>query len=90
MPERSSGGADDAFRPSWYTLAWVVWIIFFLLVEGMALRSRRKGDTFSEHWWALFQVRKRTPKPVKALLLTIQLGFGAWLVGHLAFGIWSL
>lgn len=90
MPERNSGGPEGGFRPSWYTLAWAVWILFFLIVEAAALRSKRKHDTFSEHWWALFRVREKTPRPVRAALLAVQLGFGVWLIGHLALGLWSL
>ncbi|QFG25456.1 hypothetical protein [Actinomadura sp. WMMB 499] len=77
-------------RPSAFTVAWVVWIFFFLLVEGVALFRRQKGDTFSEHWWSLFRVRQKTPVWAKALLTVVQLAFGGWLVGHLAFGWWTL
>jgi len=77
-------------RVSGYTLAWAFWILFFLVVEGIALARKGKGDTFSEHWWALFRVRERVPKPVRMVLLAVQLTFGVWLVGHLSLGIWVL
>jgi len=73
-----------------FTIAWVVWIVFFLAVEGFALARKDKGDTFSEHWWALFRVREQTPAWLKAVLTAVQLAFGTWLVGHLAFGWWTL
>lgn len=77
----------DSYRPSAFTAAWVVWILFFVVVEGVALKRRNKNDTFSEFWWAIFRVRKATPKPVRAGLLVLQLGFAAWLVPHLVFGL---
>jgi len=83
-------GREEEFRPSAFTAAWVFWIVFFLVVEGVALARKRKGDTFSEHWWYLFRVRSRVPRWVKVLLTVLQLAFGAWLVGHLAFGLWSI
>ena len=87
MDERGNGKSE--FRPSVFTIAWVFWIVFFLVVEFLALRRKEKQDTFSEHWWALFRVREKVPAPVRAGLLAVQLTFGVWLVGHLAFGIWS-
>lgn len=76
-------------KGSWFSWAWVVWIVFFLIVEGIALIRPQRGDTFSEHWWAVFRVGQRVPKPVKILLAVVQLAFGTWLVGHLTFGWWS-
>lgn len=80
---------DSKFKPSGFTVAWVIWIVFFLVVEGIALVSRKKDLTFSEHWWALFRVRTSTPWWAKSVLVLVQLGFGIWLVGHLTFGLWS-
>jgi hypothetical protein len=34
-----------------FTLAWALWGVFFLIVEGLALWNRRIGDTLSEHIW---------------------------------------
>ncbi len=44
---------------TWYTWAWVAWIIFFVVIEGIALRDRRKGDTLSEHVWKWFGVGQK-------------------------------
>lgn len=77
-------------RVSGYTLAWAFWIVFFLVVEGMALRRRAKGDTFSEHWWAAFRVRDKVPATLRVVLTVVQVAFGVWLTGHLAFGWWTL
>ena len=77
-------------RVSGFTVAWAVWILFFLVVEGVALARRGKNDTFSEHWWRLFRVRERTPVWLRLVLTAVQLAFGTWLVGHLAFGWWTL
>ena len=58
-----------------FTWAWGLWIGLFLVIEGLALANRRKGDTLSEHvWWA----RGRAKWPVR-------LGIGgllAWLAYH--------
>lgn len=80
----------EDFRPGGFTVAWIVWILFFVVVEGVALARKRKGDTFSEHWWALFRVRASAPRWLKVTLTVVQLAFGVWLVGHLAFGLWSI
>lgn len=81
---------DGEFRPSAFTVAWVFWVVFFLVVEGVALARKRKDDTFSEHWWHLFRVRSSAPRWVKVSLTVLQLAFGTWLVGHLVFGLWSI
>ncbi|MEU5878191.1 hypothetical protein [Spirillospora sp. NPDC047279] len=80
---------EEEFRPSAFTWAWALWIVFFLLVEGYALLRKRKGDTFSEHWWTLFHVHSKVPKSIRLVLVVLQLAFGTWLVGHLAFGWWA-
>ncbi|GAA2609536.1 hypothetical protein SMC26_39390 [Actinomadura fulvescens] len=76
-------------RVSGFTLAWAAWVVFFLVVEGIALARGAKGDTFSEHWWRVWRVRERVPVPLRWLLAGVQLTFGVWLVGHLTFGWWT-
>lgn len=75
-------------RVSAYTVAWIVWVLFFFVVEGLALFSKKPGGTFSEHWWTVFQVQSKVPLPLKIVLTVAQLAAGVWLVTHLTFGIW--
>jgi len=82
--------ASRPLRITGWTLAWTAWILFFLVVEAAALIRKAPGDTFSEHWWSLFRVRERVPLPARIVLLVVQVGFGIWLIGHLAFGWWTL
>lgn len=76
-------------RPSGFTVAWVVWVLFFLVVEGLAILRQREDETFSGHWWKVFHVRSKVPRPVRVVLVLVQLAFGGWLIGHLVFGWWS-
>lgn len=79
-----------ALRVSGFTLAWVAWVLFFLVVEAWALLRKARGDTFSENWWSLFRVRAKVPLPARLALAVLQLAFAAWLTGHLVFGWWTL
>lgn len=76
-------------RVSWFTAAWAFWVLFFLVVEGVAIFRKAPGDTFSEHWWSVFHTRSKVPAWVRVALAVVQIGAGVWLVGHLTFGIWS-
>lgn len=76
-------------RVSWYTLAWASWVVFFLVVEGIAVVRGPVGSTFSEHWWSVFHTREKVPTWARVALGVVQIGAGVWLVGHLTFGIWS-
>lgn len=63
-----------------FTVAWVVWIAAFGVIEGIALRRKERGDTLSEHVWAVL----RRPGPWWFLAA----GFLVWLTAHfLGFGI---
>lgn len=71
---------------SWWTVAWLLWLAFFVLVEGRALASRTPNSTFSEHVWAWFRVRDRRPT-VLVVAARVVLGvFLLWLLLHLSFG----
>ena len=76
-------------KRSWFSWAWLVWVVFFLLVEGIAIVRKGRGDTFSEHWWKVFRTGQKVPTWIKILLAVVQLGAGIWLTGHLTFGWWS-
>ena len=40
-----------------YTVAWVVWILVFVVIEAVAIADKKKGDTLSEHLWAWFDIK---------------------------------
>ncbi len=57
-----------------YTVAWFIWILWFILVEGRAIKDKKKGDTLSEHVWLVLQA---TP-----LLKWLTAAGLVWLAGH--------
>lgn len=32
-----------------YTLAWIGWVMYFLVIEGLAILDKDPGETFSAH-----------------------------------------
>lgn len=44
---------------SGFTVAWLLWLAMFLVVEGIALFNKEKGDTLSEHIWKWFSVKDK-------------------------------
>lgn len=82
--------ASPRYRVSVFTFLWIGWVLFFLVVEGIALVRPQRDDTFSEGWWAVFRSRVKTvPWYFRVLLLVPQFVLGIWLLGHLPFGIWT-
>lgn len=77
-------------RVSAFTVLWAAWFAFFLVLEGIALFRPERGDTFSENWWSLFRLQSRVPVWLRLILVVVQVGFGTWLTGHLAFGWWTI
>lgn len=73
---------------SWWTLLWLGWGVYFLIVEGMALFNSTKGDTLSEHVWAFlgFSDGMRYPTGWTRLRRFIVLAFMAWLSFHFLTG----
>lgn len=70
-----------------FTVLWITWILLFVVVEGVALVRKDKGDTLSEHVWKVLRVRDDRPTPM-AVVGRILLGAGIiWLFVHLVFGI---
>lgn len=74
-----------------YTVAWISWILVFLVFEGMAIIDRRPGDTFTEHfrrWLKLTTLTAVNRKNLIQLWVTrmVIILFGAWLTVHMAFG----
>ena len=71
-----------------WTVLWLAWGAAFLAIELPAAFNRRPGDTLSEHVWAWFHVHDRRPTALTWTLRAVLLAFLAWLLVHLAFGIW--
>jgi len=44
---------------SGWTMAWLIWGLMFVAVEGVALVRRTPGATLSEHLQAFFAVRDK-------------------------------
>lgn len=64
----------------WFTIGWIIIIVAALALETAALLRKKRGDTFSEHAWALL---RKSP----VIWFTL-LGLLIWLVIHLfGFGI---
>jgi hypothetical protein len=67
-----------------YSWAWAIWGAGFLVIEGLALKRKAKGDTLSEHVWQLFSVKH------KGAATWFRRGglylFLAWLVTHFVTG----
>jgi hypothetical protein len=40
-----------------FTSLWIVWLVLFGAIEGVALANKTPGDTLSEHIWKWFSVR---------------------------------
>ena len=70
---------DDGF-----TVAWILWLAMFVVIEGAAIFRKEGGDTLSEHVWKWFSVREKAAgwKARRAVLA----GFLAWLSAHLLGG----
>lgn len=56
-----------------FTILWAVLFTVGLIVEGLAIYDKRRGDTLSEHVWLL-----RTKKYGRAILMPAW----AWLTWH--------
>lgn len=67
-----------------WTLAWVGWIVAFLVLEGAAIFNRTPDDTLSSQvWkWASIKGKGTAYKWRRFALLT----FLAWLVAHFLTG----
>ena len=66
---------------TFYTVSWIVWVAWFVVIEALALRDRDPGDTFSEYVWA-FMFDAGRPRPVIYFLFA---GFWLWLFLHFVF-----
>ena len=46
-------GSDVLVDP--YTIAWILWIALFIVIEKAAIDDPQSGDTLSEHVWEWFE-----------------------------------
>lgn len=65
-----------------YTYLWIGWILYFVGVEYMALKDKKKGDTLSEHWWEFFGTFKSNPNNWQKAGRAVAAGGFAWLAYH--------
>ena len=69
---------------TFFSWLWVGWGVAFLVIEGVALVRKERGDTLSEHVWRWFQLRGRKDgkKPWQIAVRFAFLAFWAWLTIH--------
>lgn len=67
---------------------WIGWGVAFVIIEGLAIKNKARGDTLSEHVWAWFQLkgRKDGKKPWQVLLRLGFICFWAWITLHFISG----
>ena len=74
-----------------YTAAWIVWIGLFVFLEGLALKDKDPGDTFTEHFRKWLKLRTPVVETTKTrsvmwTMRSIVVVVGFWLTTHMAFG----
>ena len=42
-------------------MAWILWVLMFLAIEGLAIARKAPGDTLTEHLRWLFATRNKPP-----------------------------
>ena len=42
-----------------FTIAWLMWLAMFGVIEGVALVRKESGDTLSEHIWKWFSIKDK-------------------------------
>jgi hypothetical protein len=67
-----------------FAIAWILWIIAFLIIEIIAVVRKAPNDTLSEKVWAFFSVKDKSKwwRLRRALLA----GFLIWLFLHFLSG----
>jgi len=61
-----------------FTTAWVLWLLLFAAVEGVALASRRPGRTLTAHLRAWLSLGSRTRWAGRLVMIALL----AWLCFH--------
>jgi hypothetical protein len=75
-----------------FTVGWLLWFLYFAILEGVALFNSKPGDTLSEHVWTWFGTNfKRGENPRQPSGWTrarrfVLLAFMAWLTLHFLTG----
>ena len=77
-----------------WTIAWLVWIGGFVVIEGLALANKKEGDTLSEHVWKWFATSKAAqakegveqPKGTVRVRRFVLLAGMCWLTYHFMTG----
>jgi hypothetical protein len=74
-----------------YTSAWILWLLIFSVTEGIALKDKDAGDTFTEHFRRWMKLQTPTVQTTKTRVVmwttrSLVVLFGAWLTTHMAFG----
>jgi hypothetical protein len=64
-----------------FSVAWLMWLAMFGVIEGVALVRKEPGDTLSEHMWRWFAVKDK-PNGWRARRSVLGV-FLVWLTGHL-------
>lgn len=72
---------------SWWTVAWIVWIAGFFVIEIPAIRNDLREDTLSEHFRRWFSVRTKLGRTA---WIVVSGGFFAWFVTHIVSPGWSM
>ena len=65
-----------------YTVAWIIWILGFGVIEWKAMKNDKGGDTLSEHVW---KVAGTKTQKKSWLNWSFRIGLGAgfvWLIQH--------
>lgn len=72
-----------------WTVLWIVWLLTFLVIEGVALSRKEKNDTLSEHVWRWFSTAKgQKPTRTTQVRRFLLLAFVIWLALHFMTGGW--
>ncbi|RLK22621.1 hypothetical protein DER29_0458 [Micromonospora sp. M71_S20] len=81
------GVAGLSFGMGNYLATWLLWFLYFSVVELRALFNSREGDTLSEHVWQWFAVGGGRPVTGWVRLRrVVLLGFVVWLGVHFVGG----
>lgn len=67
-----------------FTVAWVMWLTMFGVIEGAAVLRKDRGDTLSEHVWKWFSVKEKAPGWLARR--GVLAAFLVWLTVHLLGG----
>ena len=70
---------------SLFTIGWILWLLWFVVEEGLAFKSDSTPNTLSGHVWFWFAVFD----PKAWLRHIVLLAFLVWLTVHLSFGLFG-